>query len=526
MRRDAQNEVMGFNLSWLEEMYEKYRQNPISVDPSWRVYFDSLAIPLQVEMPIREEVGSDERIFCLIRQYRKYGHLVAEVNPIAAEPPPIPPQLDLRFSGFSEEDLEKLFPTAGLLAEEKAPLREILSSLHRTYCGKKGIEYVDRHSLFLERWIQETIEPNHFSISLSIDDKQKIIEQLNRSELLETFIHKKYTGQKRFSLEGAETLIPMLSALIDYGAENGVEEFVFGMPHRGRLNVLANILDKSYSDIFAEFDEKAMPDSWEGSGDVKYHKGFSATVTSSGGKSVRITLPPNPSHLESVDPVVEGQARAKQESRGDSVGKNKIIPILIHGDAALSGQGVVYETLQFYRFPHYTTGGTLHFVVNNQIGFTTLPSEGRSTHYCTDIAKTFGAPVFHVNAEDPEGCVYVTQLALMIRQEFGCDVFIELHCWRKYGHNESDEPSFTQPLEYKTIKRKRPIREHYLDAVVQEGIVERLMVEELEKEFEEALQHALHQSKIRQEKHPAPIFSKEQEKASFNSSKQVLEKRF
>jgi len=293
-------------------------------------------------------------------------------------------------------------------------------------------------------------------------------------------------GQKRFSLEGGETLIPILSSVLDSLADNGAIEFVIGMAHRGRLNVLSNVMSKSRGDIFSEFEDRYLPNSIQGSGDVKYHKGFASEVITRSQKKVTVTLTPNPSHLESVDAVVEGQVRAKQDALGD--GEDKVIPVLIHGDAALSGQGIVYETLQMCSLEGYKTGGTIHIVINNQIGFTTLPKEGRSTVYCTDIAKTFGAPVFHVNAEDPESCVYAAEIAAEIRNRFHIDVFIDLNGYRKYGHNESDEPAFTQPLEYQLIRQKKSIREIYRDQLIHEGVLEKEAALKLEEEFHKLLQ--------------------------------------
>lgn len=354
----------------------------------------------------------------------------------------------------------------------------------------------------LEQWLQQYIEPTRFKIKLPIGQKKMILQYLNKSELFEVFLHTKYTGQKRFSLEGGETLIPILAAIINTGADIGMEEYVLGMTHRGRLNVLSNILNKSYADIFSEFEEGYIPITFEGTGDVKYHKGFTSTIRTLRGGEAKIDLTPNPSHLEAVNPVVEGQVKAKQVKFDDDIMKERIVPILIHGDAAVSGQGIVYETMQLYRLKGYSTGGTIHIVINNQIGFTTLPRDGRSTKYCSDIAKTFQAPVFHVNAEDPEGCVHATNLAVQLRQKFHCDVIIDLNCYRKYGHNEADEPAFTQPLEYQIIRSKKLIREIYRDDLIRQGVLERQMAEDLEEEFKKSLQLALSEIKIL--KNPKP----------------------
>jgi len=478
------------NLDLIEEMYDRYQQDPSSVDPTWRTAFTSM-VPDGVTATVRidQSAPADLRIDRLIRSYRTWGHLKADINPIRTGPIQQPWQLDLGVIGFKENELGTLFPTNGLLQEPEAPLQEIIDVLEGIYCSKIGVEYMGIQNLEMQHWIQKKIEPNRFKIDLTIDQKRSILQHLNKSELFEVFLHTKYVGQKRFSLEGGETLIPILAALIDTGAGLELEEFVIGMAHRGRLNVLSNILEKSYSLIFSEFEEGYIPLSFEGSGDVKYHKGFSSKIDLNG-KEVDILLTPNPSHLEAVNPVVLGQVRAYQDETGDQKREHSL-PILIHGDAAISGQGIIYETLQLYGLDGYATGGSVHVVINNQIGFTTTPESGRSTHYCTDIARAFDAPVFHVNAEDPESCVAATHLAIELRQKFKCDVFIDLNCYRKYGHNEGDEPAFTQPHEYELIRSKKPIREIYRDHLINQGVLERKMAEALEVEFKEALQEAL-----------------------------------
>ena len=490
--------IGGSNLSVLEEMYQKFQENPSSVDPSWRQlledYDDTIdreAVTLHLESPSAatgKERAGDLRVADLIHAYRTYGHLLAKVNPILTHELEVPHELQLDTIGFSKEDLDKQLPTLGLMKRARAPLREIISVLQEIYCGHVGVEYMGMQMPEMEKWLQQHIEPTRFKLDLSIEDKKQILESLNKSDIFEGFLHTKYTGQKRFSLEGGETLIPILNAILEKGSGLGMKQFVLGMAHRGRLNVLCNILEKSYWEIFSEFEEGYVAMSFEGSGDVKYHKGFDVKRKTSSGEEIRVFLTPNPSHLEAVGPVVEGQVRAQQVQVGDSDGKDEVVPILIHGDAALAGQGVVYETMQLYRLPGYDNGGSIHVVINNQIGFTTLPKDARSTQYCTDIARTFGAPVFHVNAEHPEECVYATMLAVELRHRFHCDVFIELNCYRKYGHNEGDEPAFTQPLEYKLIRSKEPIRDKYRDELIQKGVLEREMAEEAEASFREELQ--------------------------------------
>jgi len=486
------------NAEMIEKLYAQFLHDPLSVEATWRFFFEGLEFGQYQKGALAPKEGGAFRIYQLIDAYRRFGHLQARINPIARYPSEEAHELTLSSLNFEEKELQQLFPTYGLLSEETAPLSQIITVLKEIYCGTKAIEYIGFHSPEMEKWLQSQIEPSRFFPNFSIEKKKNILDCLNKAELFETFLHTKYVGQKRFSLEGGETLIPILGEIIEMGAESGMDECVIGMAHRGRLNVLANIMNKSFSMIFSEFEDYYDPDASDISGDVKYHKGFSSTITTTKGFKIHISLAENASHLESVDPIVEGKVKAKQEQRGDK-DKNKVIPILIHGDASLSGQGVVYETLQMYQLPAYSTGGTLHIVVNNQIGFTTLPPEYQSTNYCTNLALAFGFPVFHVNAEDPEGCVYATQLALRLRHLFHCDVFIELNCYRKYGHNESDEPFFTQPLHYQLIRQKKSIREIYRDTLIHQGVVEKEMALKLEEEFKKALYFELEELKIKKE---------------------------
>lgn len=512
MEDDAEKDLNFSNIAYIEEQHSRYQKNPASVDASWHPFFTQLGQKFAdqispqelgiaaVSTTITKAALDDGRIDHLIYAYRTYGHLAADVNPIATAAAEEPKQLKLETVGFSQEDLSKPFPTRGLLPQEIASLEEILQALKEIYCGTIGIEYMGLQIPQLEEWIQQKIETSRFEIPLTTDQKKTILQQLNQAELLESFLHMRYTGQKRFSLEGGETLIPILDTMIDTGSALGLQEFVLGMAHRGRLNVLNNILNKSHAEIFSEFEDDCIPLSFEGSGDVKYHKGFFAEIVNRDGQPVKISLSPNPSHLESVDPIVEGQARAKQEKRGDDPRHESVMPVLIHGDAALAGQGVVYETMQLYKLPGYATGGTLHLVINNHIGFTSTAAETQSTVYCTDIAKTFSAPVFHVNAEDPEACVYAAQLAVMLRQKFHCDVFVDLNCYRKYGHNEADEPAFTQPLTYQQIRTKQSIRELYRDHLIQQNILSAETIKAMEAEYTQSLQKALQERKEGQQR--------------------------
>ena len=484
------------NVSYLSQLEEEATKNNELFDASWEDIFSQLEAEPTVDKTSKNTSSlvtsgpSDLRVFNLIQAYRTYGHWLADINPLTPPPASIN-RLEIETLGFREDELNTSFPTCGLLNKPEAPLEEIIATLKKIYCNKVGVEYMGVQRPSLQKWLQEQIEPSLFSIQLSMEEKQAILEQLNHSELFEVFLQTKFVGQKRFSIEGAESLIPVMDAIVQKGAEEGLEHFVIGMAHRGRLNVLANILHKSYSELFSEFEETYVSNSFEGSGDVKYHLGFLSNLTTRSGKKVKLTLAANPSHLESVNSVVLGEARAAQVLSGDDKEMKRIIPIVVHGDAAVAGQGVVYETLQLYKLKGYGTGGSLHIVINNQIGFTTLPQDARSTKYCTDIASTFYAPVFHVNAEDLEGCIYATHLAIALRQRFQCDVFIEINAYRKYGHNESDEPAYTQPSEYKTIRKKQSIRQIYRETLIAQGYLEKKLAEDLEDQFKEQLHHAL-----------------------------------
>ncbi|HSW73215.1 MAG TPA: 2-oxoglutarate dehydrogenase E1 component [Chlamydiales bacterium] len=477
------------NLQAIEKLYREYRRDPKKADPSLLPFFAGMEFA-SYEKEKGEEEGS-LRIFRLILAYRQYGHLMAHVNPLK-DTSSTPVELALKTLGFSESDLNKEFSTLGFLPAPSACLKEIIQKLSSIYAGRIGIEYMELDNLELEEWIQKKVEPE-LDFALTLEEKKIILDYLNRAEIFESFLHTKFVGQKRFSLEGGETLIPLLWAMLEEGNKLNAEEFVFGMAHRGRLNVLTNILKKSYSVVFHEFESGNIPIVGEGTSDVKYHKGFVSTVNVDG-KELFLQLAPNPSHLEAVDPVVLGQVRARQGVKQDG-SREKVVPILIHGDASFAGQGIIYECMQLMNLEGYTTGGTIHIIINNQIGFTTLPEDARSTRYATDIAKSFGCPVFHVNAEDPESCYWAAKMAMQIRQKFKKDVFIDLICFRKYGHNEGDEPAFTQPLEYQKIRSKKPIRELYAMELKEKDSLEGSIAESLEKEFLATLHEAMEKAK-------------------------------
>jgi 2-oxoglutarate dehydrogenase E1 component len=402
----------------------------------------------------------------LINMYRVRGHLLANLNPLGAGEVLSHPELDPGFHGLSVWDLDRQFFVDDLPGERQRPLRQVLDLLRDAYCQTIGFEFMHIQEPDQKRWVQQRVEG--VDRDLPLEDKRHILERLNAAEGFERFLHSRYVGHKRFSLEGSESLIPMLDFLLEDASDAGVEHVVMGMAHRGRLNVLVNVVGKSYSRVFREFEGDVDPESIQGSGDVKYHLGTTGKFTGRNGVTLTVELASNPSHLEAVDPVVEGMARAEQDSQHGQ-DRSKVLPVLLHGDAAFAGQGVVAETIGMSALPGFTTGGTVHVVVNNQLGFTTAPSAGRSSEYATDVAKMVQAPIFHVNGDDPEACVWATRMALAFRQEFRKDVVIDLVCYRRYGHNEGDDPSYTQPLMYANIDQHRSVRKLYMQSLVNRG---------------------------------------------------------
>ena len=470
------------NAEFLDTLYHSYRTDPRSVDPRWRDFFDGLdngvaAAPAAADTASRmrrkamaDFTAQQMKVVALINANRYRGHRGADIDPIKVyERPPVP-DLDPESYGFGEDDLDRVFNTGTLhIGKPQATLREIHDLLRESYRGSIGTEVTHLSSTEQKRWVQERLELCRGRPSFDAAKKRDILHWVTAARKLEDYLHRKYVGQKRFSLEGGENLIPLLDEVIQDAGSRGVREAVIGMAHRGRLNVLVNILGKHPRALFGEFEGKI--DVGVGSGDVKYHLGFSSTVETPGGP-VHLVLAFNPSHLEIINPVVEGSVRARQERRDDSAGE-QVLPILIHGDAAFSGQGVVTETLNLSETPGYGTGGTVHVVVNNQIGFTTSdPLDSRSTLYCTDVAKLVQAPIFHVNGNDSEAVVFVAKLALDFRMRFKKDVVIDMICFRRYGHNEADEPLATQPMMYKKIRDQPGPRKFYADRLLAEGVVE------------------------------------------------------
>ncbi len=482
----------------VEALYNNFKADPESVDEGWRKFFEGFdfAVSNYSQKPAAKTATPKEfKVLNLIDDYRKRGHLFTQTNPVRKRRQ-YSPTLAIENYGLTEADLDTSFEAGSEIGIGKASLREIIAVLHQTYCHSVGMEYMYIRNTEIVKWLRQKMEPIRNSPKYTDSDKRFILQKLIRAVGFEKFLHKKFPGQKRFSLEGAESLIPALDAIMEKGAEIGVEEFVIGMAHRGRLNVLANILRKPYRDIFSEFDGKEYEDETL-LGDVKYHLGFTAERKATNGKTVRLTLTPNPSHLEAVGPVVEGIARAKSDM--DYKGNyKKVTPILIHGDASIAGQGVVYEIAQMSELKGYKTGGTVHLVINNQIGFTTDYLDARSSTYCTDVAKVTQSPVFHVNGDDPEAVVYAIQLAMVFREKFEKDVYIDLLCYRKYGHNEGDEPRFTQPILYKAIEKHPNVKEIYTEKLVKEGLLSAEEVNTMETKNNDRLEESLSGAKLRE----------------------------
>ncbi|MBD3581864.1 2-oxoglutarate dehydrogenase E1 component [Flavobacterium selenitireducens] len=494
------------------ELYDQYLENPDSIEPSWRSFFQgydfgtsayggvspvqemaSAAASNQDFSQISEKLQKEFNVLKLIDAYRTRGHLFTKTNPVR-ERRVFSPSLDLSNFGLSDADLQTTFDAAKVMYLEPTTLEDILKHLNRIYCQSIGVEYMYIRDPEVRTWIQERIGVNDNRPKFSTEQKKQILSKLNEAVSFENFLHTKYVGQKRFSLEGGESLIPGVDALIEAAAEKGVEQFVMGMAHRGRLNVLANIFNKPTQDIFSEFDGKDYDDDALFDGDVKYHLGLTADRRTQTGKSINVNLAPNPSHLETVGAVIEGITRAKQD-RYFPNDASKVLPIAVHGDAAIAGQGIVYEIVQMAKLDGYKTAGTIHIVINNQVGFTTNYLDARSSTYCTDIAKVTLAPVLHVNADDTEAVVHAMLFALDYRMKFGSDVFIDLLGYRKYGHNEGDEPRFTQPKLYKLLAKHKNPRDIYAEQLKADGIIDDSFVKGLEEKYKAMLEENLEASR-------------------------------
>lgn len=475
----------------IEDYYQQYLNDPNSVEEGWKKFFEGFEFARKnYDTDVPEGFDKEFKVIDLINGYRSRGHLFTKTNPVRTRRQ-YAPDLAIENFGLEQADLETVFQAGNETGIGPAKLKDIIAHLEETYCQSIGIEYTYIRKPEQVDWIKNKIELKN-RLQLSTDDKKHVLKKLSQAVGFEQFLHKKFVGQKRFSLEGNEALIPALDAIVERGADIGIKEFIVGMAHRGRLNVLANIFNKTYKAIFSEFEGKEYEDNLF-DGDVKYHLGYSCDIRTDNGHDIHMTLAPNPSHLETVDPVVEGITRSKIDTYLKD--ENKIVPILIHGDAAISGQGIVYEVIQMAQLEGYRTGGTIHIVVNNQIGFTTNYLDGRSSTYCTDVGKVTLSPVLHVNGDDVEAVIQAVQFAIEYRQEFHRDVFIDILGYRKYGHNEGDEPRFTQPLLYKAIGKHLNPRDIYLNKLVGEKVITSADAKAIQKEFDNQLQDYLNDAK-------------------------------
>ncbi|WP_299116142.1 2-oxoglutarate dehydrogenase E1 component [uncultured Winogradskyella sp.] len=503
--------------AYFADLYDQYLKNPDSVEPSWRAFFQGYDFGAEtyglegeiidgVSTQIPEHVQKEFQVVKLIDGYRSRGHLFTKTNPVRARRK-YAPTLEIENFGLSKSDLSTKFSAGEIIGLGSATLQEIIDHLERIYCDSIGVEYMYIRQPEEIDWIQNKLNINDNHPRFSADEKKNILRKLNEAVSFETFLHTKYVGQKRFSLEGNESLIPALDAMIEKAADYGVKEFVMGMAHRGRLSTLTNIFGKSAKDIFSEFDGKDYEEKIF-DGDVKYHLGWTSDRETDSGKKINLSIAPNPSHLETVGAVVEGISRAKQD-RKEIEDASQVLPIVVHGDAAIAGQGLVYEIVQMAQLDGYKTNGTVHIVVNNQIGFTTNYLDGRSSTYCTDVGKVTLSPVLHVNADDAESVVHAILFALDFRMQFKRDVFIDLLGYRKYGHNEGDEPKFTQPLLYKAISKHKNPRDIYAARLIAEGVIDDGHVKKIEKEYKDQLEEKLVDSRKIEKTKISPFMQEE-----------------
>lgn len=451
---------------WLEEQYKLWESDPGQVSPDWQAFFEGFDLARQLPTTDRDLAAKNSAVDSLIYRYRDLGHLQARTDPLSTDQAGHA-QLNLAAFGLTEADLDLTFYPLRF-PKQNVTLREIIELLNETYCGTIGVEFMHIQDPTKRDWLKQRMEEKRNRPEFGRDEQLHTLTKLQEATLFETFLHRRFLGQKRFSLEGGEIIIPLLDSLLNQAAQRGVSDLIMGMSHRGRLNVLANIFNKPLENTFAEFNDN-LELAFVGEGDVKYHKGYSADIRLDSGHNIHLSLAANPSHLEAVDPVVIGKCRARHVAYGPG-GKKRVLPVLIHGDAAFAGQGLVAEVLNLSRLDGYQSGGTFHLIVNNQIGFTTAPVHARSTLYATDIAKMLMVPIFHVNGEDPEAAVYAANLALEYRQVFGEDVVVEVICYRRHGHNEGDEPFFTQPLMYEKIRQRPPLHEIYGARLIEAGV--------------------------------------------------------
>lgn len=535
-----QSFLTGVNAEYIAHLYAQYQKSPFTVDASWKSFFDGLsdsdldvlremhgaswtpeenrmdsrgfdasqasqmaqqsamvgqAVPVtnMGSADIQQAVRDSIRAIQLIRAYRVRGHLISDLDPLGMRKHDEHPELRPEHYGFTPSDYNRPIQLDGVMGMQQASLNEILNAVRQTYCGKIGVEFMHMTSPEEKAWIQQRIEEPRNHTDFTANGKRAILERLTAAETFEQFLAKKYPGTKKFGIDGGEVLVPAIEQIMKRGGQLGLKEMVVGMAHRGRLNVLANVMGKPFTAIFAEFlGKKSTPDDVLGSGDVKYHLGTSADRDFDG-NNIHLSLTANPSHLECVNPVCIGKARAKQYQRGDKDGQ-EVMPILLHGDAAFAGQGIVAETLMISELDGYSVGGTMHIVINNQIGFTTMPQYSRSGPYCTDVAKLLSAPIFHVNGDDAESVIHVARIATEFRQQFKKDVVVDITCYRRFGHNEGDEPAFTQPLMYQTIKKHQTTREIYAEQLEKENILKADEADKIRQDFSNMLEEAFQQA--------------------------------
>ena len=497
---DKYSYISNADVGYLDQLYQNYKNDPSSVDQTWQKFFEGYEFSIQrygenggVSGTTDTQSIKETQVRNLIFAYRSFGHLASKTNPVR-ERRNHNVHFDLKFFGLSDADLDTEFDVASEIGMSRAPLKKIVEKLKAVYLGPIGFEYNYIRNDDVRQWFFNKCETEYFNYNPSLEERKRILAKLNEAVVFENFLHTKFLGQKRFSLEGGENTIPALQAIINKAAELDVKEVVIGMAHRGRLNVLSNILGKTYEQIFTEFEGNINPDATMGDGDVKYHLGYASRIDTPSGKKIYVKLTPNPSHLEAVNPLVVGYTRGQidDEFGGDL---KKAMAILIHGDAAIAGQGIVYEVAQMSGLPGYTTGGTIHFVINNQVGFTTDYDDARTSIYCTDVSKIIDAPVLHVNGDDAEAVTFAANLAVEYRQKFGKDIFIDLLCYRRHGHNESDEPKFTQPKLYNIIAKHPNPREVYVKKLTTSGVDGAAMAEEMDKNFRNQLQDRLNEVK-------------------------------
>src|SRR5688500_10354750 len=494
--------ISNADVGYVDQLYQNYKQDPLSVDPTWQKFFEGFDFSVQhyggnghgTTAAVSDSLSIKEtQVRNLIFAYRSFGHLVSKTNPVR-ERRNHNVQFDHKSVGLTDADLDTEFDVAAEIGMQRSTLRKIIEKLKFVYLGPIGFEYNFIRNDEIRQWFFQKCEKEYYNYNPNSDEKKRILAKLNEAAVFENFLHTKFLGQKRFSLEGGENTIPALQTIINKAAELDVKEVVIGMAHRRRLNVLSNILGKTYEQIFTEFEGNVNPDLTMGDGDVKYHLGYTSHITSPTGKKIYVKLTPNPSHLEAVDPLVIGYTRGQIDDEYNGQLKSAMA-ILIHGDAAVAGQGIVYEVVQMSGLPGYTTGGTIHFVINNQVGFTTDYDDARTSIYCTDLAKIVDAPVLHVNGDDAEAVNFCANLAVEYRQKFGKDIFVDMLCYRRHGHNEADEPKFTQPKLYNLIAKHPNPREVYVKKLIERGDVDAALADEMDKSFRNQLQDRVNEVK-------------------------------